>query len=214
LYRGLIVADHTIPTELLLAYASGELQEPERAEIERRLAVDAEARATLALYESAHAALSTDDSVAPPAHAAERAKAIFAAPMHERGPNWLELAHQLVAKLVFDSRAEHALAGIRSIHGGCSLMFETERESVDVQAEPVRDAEGHLTRWQIIGQVAHEEDVCMSPVAFLRHDDQSVAAFASLDERGVFTLDVEPGVFQVRIGLRGHTLILPAIDLS
>lgn len=208
------MARQNIPTEQLLAYAAGDLEGPERADVEARLANDPDAQAMIRLYQSAQVAMSTDDSVAPPTDAVARAKAVYTAPQREKTMRWLEKAQQLVAQLVFDSRTQPALAGIRSFSNSCSLVFETEHESIDVQAEPTRNADGCITGWQIVGQVAQDDDARACPVAFLRTDDQSVAANAMLDERGVFTLDVKPGMYEIRIGLPRHTIILPSLDLS
>lgn len=208
------MAHNTIPTEQLLAYAAGDLDETQRAEIEAQLAGDAEARATLKLFELARTAVSQDDTVAPPAHVIARAQGIYTAPQRAAKESWFDKAAQLVARLVFDSRTQPALAGLRSVSHACSLAYETDQDSVDVQAEPQRDADGRITAWQIVGQVEHDEDAPTCPVAFIRSHDKSVAAESTLDARGVFTLDLEPGVYEIRIGLPSHTIVVPQFDLS
>jgi anti-sigma factor RsiW len=199
--------------EALLAYAADELSAAERAELDNRLARDPQALATLKLYQSAQQALAQDDSVAPPAHAVARAKSIYVQPRRAPQTSWFERAQQLVAKLVFDSRTQPALAGVRARSQSCSLVFETEREAVDLQAEPRRDADGRVTAWQLVGQVEQDEDSYKCPVAFIRLADKSHAAETTLDERGVFSLDLMPGTYEIRIGLPNHTIIVPKLDL-
>ena len=200
--------------ETLLAYAAGELGADERAEVEARLRHDASARATLKLYQRAQHALANDDSMAPPAATIARAKAIHASSRRDSKANWLERAQQLVARLVFDSRTQPAPAGMRSSHQSCALMFETENESIDLQAEPTRNTDGRITAWQLVGQVEQEGEPEGCPVAIIDLLDERSVAAASLDERGMFALTLSPGTYEIRIALPTHTFVVPQLDLT
>lgn len=211
------MSNSRISDETLLAYAAGDLEGAEARDVEAHLAANPAAARLVAMYRLAAETTANDESVAPPAEAVDRAKAIFrAAAAHTRpgAPGWLARLEAVVASLVFDSRLQ-ALA-VRS-GGMCSrfmLSFEADGAEIDLQAERIVPAAGEdVPRWRVIGQVSGDEDPGIIDVAAVAAEGDDVCATARSDERSIFTLDVEAGTYDIRLRSRRGTLVLPGVAI-
>ena len=137
--------------EQLIAYAAGELPPEQAAHVQAYLAANPKAAEPIALYRQAQSALQADQSAAPPAELVAKAKAIFASSPSEPAASWLDQLQQLIAALVFDSRAQPALAGYRGPATTFQLSFECEAANIDLEAEPIPSAgtaPSEQTRWR------------------------------------------------------------------
>ena len=71
--------------------------------------------------------LGRDDSQAPPADVLAQVKALFADRRVATAPGLIETAARVIAELVYDSRPQVALAGVRGAATAYQLAFESER---------------------------------------------------------------------------------------
>lgn len=207
--------------EKLLAYAAGELSVQDAAAIEAYLAQNSAAREFVTLYRSVVETMVNDASVEPPIETIQAAKAIFnpiavRRPSHAR-PTWMDSLRQLVATLTFDSRFQPALAGYRGGSTGFELGFTSAAGDIDLQAEPVQDdrsASRDTSRWRLIGQVSPNESAANQSmpdvaVALVRRDGAETddAASADADEHGVFSIQAEPGRYDMHVRI-GDTVVV------
>jgi anti-sigma factor RsiW len=203
----------------LISYAAGDLAGPDAADVEAWLARDPAAAQTVARFRLLRESLLRDEC--PPADAVERAKAIFhpaaARPAPPAPLAWAQDLVRIVAQLVFDSRAQPALAGLRGGGSGFQLTYDLssgagggEPAELDLQAEPAPAARS----WRVVGQVtgrfrddAMRVDVCRagSPAAI-----QTVRS----DGRGMFVLSVEPGTYDLHLRLPGRVTVVPGIRMA
>ena len=127
-----------IPYSQLIAFAAGELADEQAAQVEASLARHPEAVETVARYQMAQTTLQADDGADPPPEAVARAKAVFEARRDSAGePSLGDRVGQLIARLIYDSRAEPALAGVRGAVTGFQLAYEMPESGaqLDLQAD-------------------------------------------------------------------------------
>ncbi len=200
--------------EKLIAYAAEELSAAEAAGVEAHLARDPSAAATVARYRMVQATLRGDDSVAPPNEAVARARAIFepartaAAPR----PSLVEHLERFVARLLYDSRAELALAGLRGSGAGFQMTYELPGDAeLDLQAEPGDGADG---AWRLLGQVASAGPRSKLRVSLCRAGSLVPIRTVEADDRGAFALRVEPGTYDLHIGMPTGAVVASDIRIA
>ncbi len=200
--------------DTLISYAAGELAGHEAAEVEAWLARDPAAARTVARYRLAQVSLRQDESPSP--EAAAQAKAIFDRARPARSGFSEQLA-QLVARLIFDSRAEPALAGLRGRGSSFQLTYdlsseaaEEESPELDLQAEPVPQAQS----WRVVGQVAGCDQVEAMRVDLCRAGSPTPIQTVQGDRRGTFVLSVEPGTYDLHLHLPGRVAVVPDIRMT
>ncbi len=203
--------------EQLIAYAAGELSPEQAGQVQAYLAANPKAAEPIALYKQAQAALQADQSAAPPAELVAKAKAIFASSPSEPAATWLDHLQQLIADLVFDSRAEPALAGYRGPATTFQLSFECEAANIDLEAEPITSA-GATTpdqmRWRIMGQVDWQEAPSPVQIAVVEPGSKNPLAEAIADEHGMFEVEVPAGRFDVLFQADDKVVVLRDIEIQ
>ena len=201
----------------LISYAAGELAGPEAAEVEAWLARDPAAAQVVARYRMVQMSLRQDECPSPEAEA--RAKAIFerARPAPAARPRFAQQLAEFVARLIFDSRAEPALAGLRGRGSSFQLTYalwgdaaDTESAELDLQAEPAPQSNS----WRIVGQVAGCEQNEAMRVDLCRSGSPTPIQSVEGDRRGTFVLSVEPGTYDLHLHLPGRVAVVPDIRMT
>ncbi|MCH8881281.1 MAG: hypothetical protein IID34_15550 [Planctomycetes bacterium] len=128
-------------------------------------------------------------------------------------PGLLETAVRMIAELVYDSRPQVALAGVRGAATAYQLAFESERADVDLEVEPDADAGSGLRR--ISGQItlSRESDEVRS-VAFVSPGTSEVASTIKPDEHGVFGVTVASGKYDLVITLSDTQVVLANVEIE
>ncbi|MHC5002241.1 MAG: anti-sigma factor [Planctomycetota bacterium] len=202
----------TIRYQDLIAYAAGELSADRAAGIEALLATDPGARQTVEQFRAARASFAADDSVAPPAEAVARAKAVFDAAALARPSRWWETLDRIVASLVFDSRVQPAAVRYADAGDRIQLSYEAAGADVELQAERTDDT-GPSRRWRLTGQVAADRSATCR-VVLLDSERGGPVVEATTDERGMFVLEIEGGRYDLAVGVGDELVVIPALDLS
>jgi anti-sigma factor RsiW len=207
----------TITDEQLIAFAAGELTGQEAARVESRLATDAEAARLVALYRRVRERMNEDDAPEPPAETLARAKALFARRPTESGPGWLERLQSVIATLVYDSRLQPAAVRYDAADDRLQLTYETEEASIDLQAQRQEPAgtQEVSKRWRLIGQVSSDSELEEGlEAALLPAGGAAPIAVVEADERLIFTLDVESGLYDLRVRFADVIIVLPGIEIQ
>lgn len=194
----------------LIDFAAGE-RGPRSAEIEAHLDTHPAAAATVALYRLAGATMAGDDGIDPSAAALASARAIFTPKRADSAVGSLaDHLTRVLGRLIFDSRVEPALAGLRGPACGFQLTYELPDAQLDLHAEPA-EAPG---RWRLIGQFACSGSVPAMTIDLHRAGSDEPIRTVEAGERGVFVLDTGPGLYELRLHLPEATVVIPEIDIS
>jgi anti-sigma factor RsiW len=200
--------------DMLLRYAANELPEDRAALIEAHLARNPAAAETVARFRIAAETLARDDTVETPADAIKRGKAIFRDRRAER-PTLLDQIATVIASLVYDSRAQPALAGYRGGGSAFQLSFRSDLAEVDLDAEPLEAEEpSSPDGWRIIGQINAAGDPAPFHVELSAAGANEPARRTAADEHGVFTILAPQGRYDVRLRSATCEVVLPGIELS
>lgn len=205
--------------EKLIAYASGELSGDEAESVSAFLKTNPAAAQTVAMYKQAHLMASTDESIAPPMQLVAKAKSIFSSQVQSPAISWIDQLQQIIVELVFDSRAQPALAGIRGVGTAFQASYETEQVSVDIEAEPIEESASEYSskeQWRIMGQIDMPESAANVDVAMI--PSASTTALESkqttTDEHGMFTVEVETGTYDLLIRCGDSVVVLKNINIA
>lgn len=202
--------DNKLTYDQIIDYAAGRGSAEERAAVAARLADDPERAATARLLTRAFAVARSDDSVAPPESTLAAAKALFrerrarAAP-----PALLAGLRQMLAALVFDSRAAGALAGVRGSGAVYQLAFESEVADVDLEVA----AAGAEMR-QLRGQVTAHDDATIQGIAVVAKGAPDVSTTVAPDARGTFVVTVKPGRYDLYITIGETKLVVSDLEIA
>jgi hypothetical protein len=198
-----------IPFETLLSYAAGDLDAATEDDVSRRLDASPADRERCIHIRGIVEMLRSARSEAPSAYVVERARALFRSPARD-ALTWIDRVAALVARCVYDNRAEPALAGVRSSDETIQLAFETGDTEVDLQAEPVA---GDAGRWRLIGQVG--DGGAEIPVALTQAGSNELVACTSADAHGVFSLEAHAGTYDILLHLgEARVAMLPEIRIA
>lgn len=201
--------EHERKYERLIAYAAGELAPLEATAVERELAQDAAAAATVARFRRAMTAVRDDRSESPPAAALAAAKALFRpAPA---GPSLFDRLRRVLADLVYDSRTQPALVGVRGGGSTYQLTYESGMGEIDVQVETAPGGDAAPRR--LIGQVTLNEPAAFGRVVITAPGTEETIASASIDAGGVFSLTTGAGNFDLWIALGDAVIVVPGVDV-
>lgn len=205
-----------ITHQQLIAYAAGEIPGAEAEQVQAHLERDAEAARTVRCYRLASQTILEDSGADPPTEALQRARSIFDPTVHASDRQSLaEHIGNLIAQLIFDSRAQPALAGLRGQATSFQMTWRLAPESemeLDLQAE-LTDAPGG-ERWQLVGQVTSRDPIGPLTVNLCREGSTVAVHSVDADERGSFVLRVEPGIYDLHMDLPGGHTVVPDIRLS
>ena len=200
-----------ITFEQVVAYASGELTGREASTVMAYLAVLPEAARTAHRLQEVIHRLRADDTVPGSAAAVRRALALLQSRDDVLTPDWLAPI-RLFATLVFDSRAQLAMAGYRGSAASYQLAFESEPARVDLQILPQDGTVGD--RWRVRGQVTVRDHAEVDAVTLVAEHTDTALATAVPDQAGRFKIDSEAGVFDLRIDLDDGTRTVVASRLE
>jgi len=199
------MSEPRIPYSQLIAFAAGELADEQAAQVEASLAGHPEAAETVARYRMAQTTLQSDDGADPPPEAVARARAIYEPGRLPAGePSLGDRVGQLMAKLIYDSRAEPALAGVRGAESGAQLELQAD----------VDEGGADTRRWRLVGQVSSPESLPPPQVALCRAGSLTPICTVDADERGVFVVRTEPGTYDLHIHLPGGVTTVPDIRMT
>jgi hypothetical protein len=200
--------------EQIVALALGELDGEASAAVEAGVRESPRAAQTLNRVRAMIATMRSDDTEAAPAGSIAAAKAIFQPPVKANRAGWLDRVDELLGRLVFDSRAQPALAGYRGAEDGFSLTFESEAGVVDVQIDQAVSEDRTGSRWRLLGQLDSDGDVGGAEVALAPAGSRRPIRHTTADAHGMFNLPVEGGRYDLLIQLGRRTIVLPGIEVS
>jgi anti-sigma factor RsiW len=204
--------DPSPTNEQLILYVLGELDRDDAALVAAHLASSGPAAEYVARVREVLETMRTDDSQAPTSAAVRSA---LAALVPQRGPvalAWLEQAKRIVARLVFDTRAEPALAGFRGGGTDYRLGYDSDEGRVDVRITP--EAGTARGRWRVRGQVTTRQGAGVNSVALVTAGTTRAVTIALPDRHGQFRLEVPSGVYDLVAELATGALIAPDLDIG
>jgi anti-sigma factor RsiW len=209
------MSESGVTYEQLLAFAAGELADEQARRVEAYASRHPEAAATIARYRMAHSTVHADDGVDPPPQAVTEAKAIYRPPREpSRAPSLGDAIAQIVARLIYDSRVEPALAGVRGTAAGFQLEYELPETEARLELQADVDEDGtDFRRWRLVGQVTSHESVALR-VALCRAGSPTPMVEADADERGVFVMKVDPGVYDLHVHLPDGVVVVSDISMA
>lgn len=200
--------------EQLVAYVTGRIDAQEATRIEQHLARHpADARTVECLRAVVAAGRAGPLATVPDATLAA-AKALYAERrVPQAGPSvWaavLESARRLIAELVFDSRPQAALAGIRGGGGAFQLSYRCELAEVDMEIE--KAATG--ATWRLMGQISSTGNSQPRCVMLTERGSNVPLTSVDPDEHGVFSLQAAQGEFDLLVILDSSVLVIAGIDM-
>jgi hypothetical protein len=121
---------------------------------------------------------------------------------------WLAELKRIVAALVFDSRAQAALPGVRGRAEAYQLSFESDLADVDLEISPPESPAAART---IRGQVAPRTADRPGAAALVPAGTPQPVATVEPDAHGMFTVLAEPGHYELLIRLGDRLLVLPHV---
>ncbi len=209
--------------EQLVAFASGELTGREASTVQAYLAVLPEAARTAQRLLAVIRTLRADDTVAATPDAVRRALGLLVDDrVTARGPlgsipdigrDLGRGAGRLLARLIFDSRTQLAVAGFRGIGASYQLAYESDPARFDLQILPIDRSAGDL--WRLRGQVTVRDDaLLLGAVSLLEEDGEAAVATALPDDLGRFKIESPAGVYDLLIELDDGTLSVVAPRLE
>lgn len=213
------MASNRINYEKLLAFASGELDKDEAASVRAFVKTNPAATQSIAMYKQAHLLASTDESIAPPEQLIAKAKSIFSSQARTPAISWLDQLQQIIADLVFDSRAEPALAGIRGVGTTFQASYETEQVSVDIEAEPIEESIGEYSsqeRWRVMGQIDMADSISFIDVAMIPTASSAAteAKQTTTDAHGMFSIEVDAGTYDLLLRCGENVVVINKIEIA
>ena len=207
------MTDRRVSYEQLIEYAAGELDFEAADTVKRHLASSPDASAIVRRFQMVAEALRRDDSQAPSEDVLAQAKALFANRRIASAPGLLETAARVIAELVYDSRPQVALAGVRGAATAYQLSFQSERADVDLEVGPHEDEGSVLCR--ISGQItpSRKSDVVRT-VAFAAPGTTEMASTIKPDQYGVFGATIASGKYDLLITLSDTQVVLPNVEIE
>ena len=198
--------------ESLTDYADGHLTSAESARIADHLATGC---ATCVeyheWYEKVRAITAADDSVAPPPWVMKRAVRIFET--RQNRPRLVERIGNLVASLIFDSRALPSIAGVRSTEtANRQLLYRAGDYSIDLQV-----GASQQSRCELIGQVLNESETAFDSVAGLKLElagQEELRHKTVTDRMGEFRIaDIRCGEYDLLIELPQGSITITGLPI-
>ena len=176
----------------IIALAAGELRGDAAERVRQYLRKHADAAALFSWYRLVQDTAYGDDSVPAPPSVIERAKAAFEAPAP--GPSLVNRLVTIATELIYDSRTQALAVRDAVSESVVRLTFESSELEISIEAERIDPA-----RWSVIGQVAPADGPCACRVVIVSPDGP--VAECTTDARGVFTVDVADGSYELLVDL-------------
>lgn len=209
------MSEQSITDEQLILYAVGELAPSEATATERHLAGSPQAAAYVAKVRTVLETMRTDKTEAPSVEVIKRTISAFSGGGESRGSlAWLEPLRRRVAELMFDSRAQPALAGFRGGSSSYQLAYRSDLGRVELRVSPgqrpARDA------WRVRGQVTagQRERGDLGSVALVIPGTSDALVVAKLDQHGRFKLDTQCGKYDLAVQFGAEALIAPNLEIG
>jgi hypothetical protein len=196
----------------IVAYALGELGTAEAAPVARAVAASPGLAAEVEAIRQVVAMMKTDDSLAPPPRTVARALGLLAEQRPSALAGWLAEGRRIVARLIGDTRAEPALAGFRGQRDGFHHAYDCETATLDLGIAP--EGLGVESPWRVRGQVTSKDGTQANSAVLVRPETGEAVAAAVPDDRGHFRLVVPAGSYDLFVGLRWNTLVVPGVDIG
>jgi hypothetical protein len=141
--------------------------------------------ATLALLRQVDATAKRDSALELPKAAVQQARSIFAL----EKPARIELNARTVARLVFDSFREPAMAGVRTTgHIARQMMYSAGDYTIDVRLEPDADP----AQVVMVGQILHQSQTATGSVPVVLQGARRELSRAVTTEFGEFQFVYRP----------------------
>jgi hypothetical protein len=210
------MAQQRITTDRLLAYAAGDLSPEEALVVEAHLARDPEAARTVAYYRLSAHHTATDDSVTPPPAPINRAKGIARTLATTGRPavDWLTRVQAFVADVIFDSRVQPA--AVRDEVAGTRVQLGFAANGVEIELQADRDTSLGALPWRVLGQIDAEEEseTTGAEVVITVSGTTDVVDTTTADDRGMFSVSLTDGRYDVHVRLAGNAIVLRDVDLN
>jgi hypothetical protein len=153
--------------------------------------------------------LLSDDSVEAPASVRAAAKAIARPAIAQ--PSLVEHVRELVARLIFESRAGAAALGYRGQSAGIHLVFASEAGEVDLRIEPdPRASDGARV---VTGFMDTEAPAPVRGRAVRIGQGGGTTPF-ECEASGHFGIRLEPGPYRLEFDLAGVRVLIPRMEVS
>lgn len=192
----------------LVKLANGELDAGRAAVAEAHLAQNHVDRAAFERVRLALATFRRDREEAAPAGLPATLYSIFKPERVQSRPGWLAAIRAIGADLIFDSRTASATVGFRSAAEAVQLSFSSPAASIDIQV----DVGSSRDRRHVMGQVAAS---AAAPFDVLVLDDGgAVAAQATTDVHGVFSMALAPGTYDLIVHVGSEALLLADVAIE
>ncbi len=208
-----------ITDEQLILYAVGDLADPEATATESYLTGSPQATAYVAKVRCVLETMRTDDTEAPSIAMIKRTVMAFSgaeATDEQSGPlAWLEELGHRVAQLIFDSRAQPALAGFRGGTSDYQLTYDSDMGRVELRVSPAERV-AHKA-WRVRGQVTpeqHREGGAFGSVILLTPGTTDALAVAELDQYGRFKIDSDGGTYDLAVRCGDEAMIAPNLQIG
>lgn len=194
----------------LIAFVEGRLDEADACRIAEAVAASSELQREVRLIQSILESAKDEPLRNPPGYFIERTMAAFRRLRAHSGhePKAASAIRHIIARLLFDSRREPALAGMRGGSHRRHLTYGSDLGRVDLQiSRPGREPQ-RLIRGQFVP----------APDAFdvvVRHSAMGdPVSRAQADERGGFRFSVEPGQYDLVLQLGKNVLLVPDLPVT
>lgn len=192
--------------ELIVACVLGELDPARAEEMHRAAAADPRIAASLGRVRALIETMRADDSAAPPRALVDRARSLL---RPAAAAAWWTRAVEVVAGLVFDSRAQLAATGFRGSAMGRQLSYQGEFGEVDLS---VTEREGG--GWTLLGQVDAAGEMPARGVALLAPGSTEPSATATPDAGGLFRVHTSLAACEVRLLIGDRIIGLGVVSLE
>lgn len=197
----------------LIAFAAGDAAGSEAESVRRELEADPSAEQVVRRFQRVVKTLRSDDSVAPPTDVVLRAKQLFTERPVPSQPGWLDSLRHIVADLVYDSRPQLAVAGVRGAVAAYRLSFECALADIDFEIERHQEDGGEICR--VTGQVSvRDRTASAKSIAFVARGADQAVVTVTPDQYGAFDADVAPGVYYLAINVSEETVVLADVDIE
>jgi len=194
------VTQSGVPFEELLSYVSGDLSDAAAAAMERRLESLPASASTAAALRSVLADLATNELEDAPPPAIRRLIALHQPAAREAvWKTWIDQAAGILAQLVFDSRAQPAVAGFRSSPTTVQLAYEWADGRVDLRIAP--DPAASAPRRVMRGQAARHSPGAFGSAVLLDTAERRLVESTGIDAHGRFRLSPTAGRYELVLEL-------------
>lgn len=208
------MASPNVTYEQLLAFAAGDLPPDQAAAVETHMRHNPDAERTVRIFRLVRDAAGAAAGTNPPERTIAAAKALF----RERGaraaagqPGIFESLRQVLATLLFDSRAEPAYAGLRGAASGYQLSFESELGEIDLEVSAPQPG---MAERQVRGQLSLSGPAAGITVALSAPGQFTPVTTTDADADGLFTLTAPLGRFDVLVASSDAVVVLRNIDVQ